>query len=104
KDHCVFMQIEQGMCSRRFLCACRISVSSAIRVGGLLGKWRERDALNGPDGALRIGIKLPQRFDRISEKFEAHGPLGFRGENVDDSSSDRELAGHFHHVMGFVAN
>ena len=98
------MQIEQGMRSRRFLRAGQVSVSAAKTVRGLLGKRRKRHTLNGANGALRVGIKFPQRFDGISEEFDAHGPLGFRGKNIDDSAAHRELAGHFHHVMGFVAD
>src|ERR1700690_3964540 len=98
------MEIEQGMSSNRAFRGGRISISPAKAAPSLLDEGRKRHALDGANGALRIRIKFSQGFDGISEQFEAHGTFSFCGKNVDDSTTDGELAGHFHHVVGFVAD
>ena len=85
--------------------AVAVPTSSAdVAVRGLFEERRERDLLDRADGTLRIGIELAQGFDGIAEQFEADGPLGLSWKNVHDPTAHRELAGHFHHVMRFIAD
>ncbi len=65
---------------------------------------RKGHALDRTNRALRVRIKLAQGFDRIAKKFETHRTVGLRRKHIDDSSANRELAGHFHHVVEFVAH
>ena len=81
-----------------------ISVSKSKTVRWLFQQRRKRHALDRTHRTLRVRIELAQGFDGIAEKFETHRALGLRRKHVDDSSANRELAGHFHHVVEFVAH
>jgi hypothetical protein len=90
--------------SRRDPRRIRVAVSAPNQFAGCSSSGGSVTRSMGRTERCVFGIELPQGFDGIAEQFEAHGPLRFRRKNVDDSAAHRELAGHFHHVMGFVAD
>ncbi len=56
------------------------------------------------DRSLRAGIEFADGFDGVAEEFDANGPGRFRGEDIDDTAADGELAGEVDHFGACVAD
>lgn len=66
-------------------------------------EWEKRGAFDRTDGALGIGIKGADGFDRVAEKLDANRLCRFGREDVDDAAAHGELAGHFTGELAVVA-
>ncbi len=71
---------------------------------GPFGKGKQRGTHDGSDGALGSGIEFADGFDGVAQEFDAHGAGRLWRENVDNTATNGELAGHLDHFGARVAD
>ena len=76
--------------------------SSTERGAKRVGEGEHLETVEGAGRALGLGIERAQALDGVPEELDAHRRLPIRGEDVEDASAARDLAGRGNGILAAI--